>query len=250
MTNKQDIDVMINIWESMPKSPDENHITLNENDLEELWYNGFVDTNKISIKQWLNLFKEHKKGNKYVLSRDEFMEKDKYRYTDEIKIPFEPLIINEGKYTDEGLQELFDMSIRPSCSKSAEEVNEFLEKFKKNYREKDNLIKMDLRGKRDIAELINTFPSPTRRRELLFDAMFNEQIAQFAAGNIPVTATPEQAAKLQASTFSTLPSNQSEKALKQLRNIEKRKDAKRAGSSSDEGIELKKVKRSRKGFRS
>lgn len=249
MALKPEENIMEIIWDNMPKSPDPEHVTFTEEDIEEIWLNGFVNDETYSLKDWAKAFEPHKtpEGD-YLLKKEDFLEKDKYRFTGEIKIPFEPLLINEGKYTDEGLNELIDMSIAPSCSKSPKEIQEFFEAFKEAYREKDDLIRMDMQGKREITHLIYENPSPARRRELIFDAIFAQQMAKIAAGKWQtVTATPEQVSQIQVSTFTTIPS-QAQKASKELESIEKAKKPKATGSM-DEGVEIKKVRRSRKGQR-
>lgn len=242
--------LMETVWANLPKSPDDNHVTFTEDDIKELWWVGFVDTKKYSTEEWLAAFEPHKIAeNKYVFTKTDLLEKDKYRYRGPIRIPFEPFRINEGKYTDEGLQELIDLSIAPNCSKSAKEMGEFFEDFKNRHREGDELIRMDIQGKREISELVNRFPSPLRRLEILFYSIFTQEIAKIEASGGKVTAaTPEQASTVQMSTFSTLPSSQSEKAAKELKSIEKSRLQKSAGTE-DEGLEIGKMKKSRKGIR-
>lgn len=241
--------VMEVIWQNLPKLPDEDHVTFDEGALEEIWLAGFVDDQKYSLQEWIKAFEPHKTPEgTFVLRKEDFFEKDKYRFQGEIKIPFEPLRINEGKYTDEGLQELIDLSIYPSCSYSRQELQKFFDEFKERYRGKDGLIRIDMMAKRDIAKLIYENPSPTRRRELLFDMLFAEQIQEIREGISPVLhATPEQAAEVQVSTFTTT-LTPAEKALKGLKAVEKIKNSGATGGG-DEGVRIKKVRRSRKGIR-
>lgn len=250
MAFKSDEKMMEGIWNNLPKSPDPDHITLTDDDLEDLWDHGFVDTGTYPLDAWVKAFEPNRNpGGEYILTKLDFLEKIKYRYTGEIMMPFEAMLINEGKYTDEGLQELIDQSIAPSCSLTKMEIQEFFEVFKENYREDDGMVRMDMAGKREIEHLIAENPSPTRQRELLFDAIFSDQIGQaLEDGAEIVRATPEQTAKIQISTFTTLPSSRSEAALKELKSIEKVKSAAATGSG-DEGVSVKKVKKSRKGFR-
>lgn len=248
---KAEDNLMEMIWDAMPRYPDENHITLGAGDIEELYNNGFVDTELYKREDWVKAFEPHKTAEEdtYVVTKEEFLEKEKFRYKGEIMVPFEPLLINEGKYTDEGLQELIDLSIAPSCSLPKRDVQKFFDEFKAKYREKDNLIRMDMEGKRRVAYLIYENPSPMRRRELLFDAMFAMHMQEIVRGKSQILkATPEQAAQVQVSTFTTLPSSRSEAAAKELERIEKVRGAKATGSG-DEGVQVKKVRKSRKGFR-
>jgi len=249
MVYKADENFMENVWNELPKTPDDDHVTLSQEEVEFVWQNGFVDTDKYSLDKWMNAFEPHKVGDKYICSKAEFIEKDKFRFTGEIMIPFDPLLINEGKYTDEGLQELIDMSIVPSCSKSLKEIEDFFTGFKDQFREKDNLIRMDMEGKRLINDLVLNNPSPTRRREVIFDHMFEKYLDQVESGGIEsIKATPEQASKVQMSTFTSSPTSQVEEAAKKLKSVEKKKE-KKVTDTEDKGVEIKKVRKRRKGFR-
>lgn len=249
MSPDKDYFIMEMIWQSLPKMPDEDHVTFDDGALEEIWLAGFVDDSQYTLEDWLKSFEPHKAPDgTFVLKKEDFFEKDKFRYLGGVKIPFEPLKINEGKYTDEGLQELIDMSIHPSCALSQSELKKFFDEFKERHRLSDDLIKVDMTAKREIAELIYQNPSPTRRRELLFDMMFAHNIDEIRRGNLPVVeATPEQAAEIQISTFTAAPS-QAERAALELKSVEKSKKPKATGGG-DEGVTLKKVRRSRKGSR-
>jgi hypothetical protein len=208
-----------------------------------------VDTDKFPLDEWVRAFQPHRRPDgTYLLSKADFFEKESFRYTGAIMVPFEPMVINEGKYTDEGLQELIALSIAPSCSKPEEEIVRFFDGFKKKFREKDGLIRMNAEGKREIAALINGSPSPMRRRELLYDDML---IRQLAAIELELRhgkrSTPEETAKVEMSAFSMLPMSRTEKAAKGLKSLEKRKES--APAAKGGGVEIKKIRKSRMGFR-
>jgi len=249
--SKEDEMVMETIWNNLPKFPDNDHVTFDEAAVKEMWETGFVDETRYSLEEWMKAFEPHKtpEGN-YILTKNDLFEKAIYRYKGEIKLPFEPLLINEGKYTDEGLEELINLSIAPSCSYSRERLREFFEDFKKRHRGGDGLIKMDMAAKREIADLIYQNPSPTRRREVLFDMIFGEQIEEIIKGTSPIlTATPDQAAQVQISAFTQVPS-EVEKASVGLKSIEKVKERGTAPAATNSpDTSLKKVRRSRKGIR-
>ena len=72
-------------------------------DMATLWDYGFVDTEKYSKESWIDLFDTYKQpDDTYRFTQEEFATLEKYRYQGPIKIPFDPTLINEGKYTDEG----------------------------------------------------------------------------------------------------------------------------------------------------
>lgn len=253
MSFKADEHIMETIWDNLPKTADGFHVDFADGDLELIWWNGFVDTIKFPMAAWIKAFEPHKQPNgDYLLTREEFLEKEKFRYTGEIKIPFDPLLINEGMYTEEGLQELIDKSIAPSCVKTPAELKEFFDGFKEKYR-KGKLIRVDMKAKREINELIYWHPSPLRRLELLFDAIFMQEMQAAATGKLKIKATPEQAATVQMSTFTTMPGSPSEKAARELKGIAKVKEvpggAKAGGGSGSGGVAIKKVRKSRKGVR-
>ena len=250
MTFKASDNIMELIWDNLPKMKDGVRVKFTEGDLELIWWNGFVDTVRFSLKAWTDAFEPHKQPNKtYILTKADFLEKDHLRYDGEIRIPFDPILINEGMYTEEGLQELIDQSIAPSCVKTKKELQEFFEAFKNKYSD-GKLIRIEMSGKREIAKLLFDHPSPLRRLELMFDAMFSQEVINAVAQNMDFSASPDQAARVQVSAFSTLPSNRSEKLAKELKSIERaRKERASTTSSGDEGIEIKKVKKSRKGFK-
>lgn len=251
MTFKADEKIMEMIWETLPKTKDGRHVRFTDDDVALIWWNGFVDTIQYPEESWKGAFQPHKQTDgTYLLTKEEFIEKERFRYTGEIRIPFEPMLINEGQYTEEGLEELIDLSIAPSCYKTRAELKKFFDEFKERFRE-GNLIRMNKDGKREIQELVNTYPSPLRRLEIIYDIMFMQQIAAAEAGLLEVVATPEQAAKAQMSTFADLPGSESEKAavkLKDLQKIRKKTEPKATGSG-DEGVQVKKIRKSRKGFK-
>ncbi|MBI2342032.1 MAG: hypothetical protein HYU98_04790, partial [Deltaproteobacteria bacterium] len=222
------------------------------------WHSGIVDTKSFTIDEWRAAFDAHSRGDgTFSLSKEEFLSKEPYRYKGEIMVPFDAMQINEGKYTDEGLNELFASSIAPSCLLSPSELETFLDAFKGDYRDAAGLIKINAKAKKKIQTLLEESPSPLRRLELIFDyllsnpreaeAELSEELKQAAAEGTAVS--PEQLAKLQASAFSMQPLNESEEKWQTLNVIEKRKPKKESASKDGSTTTLKKVKRSRKGLR-
>lgn len=256
MATLESSDIMEYIWNNVEKAEDGLHIYYTRADIDSLWEMGFVDTANVSIDHWRAAFDEHRQSDgTYRLTKDDFFAKDRYRYKGTIHIPFDAMMINEGLYTDEGLNELVTMSIAPSCSLSSAELGLFVDAIKQGSREADRLIRMDRSVKLKIQEMINQHPSPMRRLEILF-ARNLEHLKQ--TGNWPnmedmatpaspsATASPQQVAETYRSAFSSLPS-QHEHGLNQLKGLEK---AKTAPSGADKhGTPLKALTRSPKGTR-
>lgn len=244
------------LWSQLPKRPDENHVTLSDLDLEGMWYSGMVDTKQFSLATWKAAFDVHSQGSGvYIVSKEEFLMKEIYRYKGEIMIPFDAFLINEGKYTEDALKDLFSLSIAPSCSLEPSELNNFLEELKAGQKDASGMINIDKSAKNKIHDLLERYPSPLRRLELMFDAILkgmDEQgvssleydNAQAASGQL----SQQQLARAQVSSFSMQPSSATEERFKKLRSLEKKKDKKTA-IASDPSTSLKKVKRSRKGMR-
>jgi len=248
--------VMEYLWDQIEKTPDGKHIRYTIEDIDSLWWMGFVDTQRYPLDQWRQVFEPYKRqGNVYVLNRSSFLALDKYRYKGEIKIPFDAMLINEGKYTDEGLQELFDLSIVPSCSKSPAEMRQFVDNFKKQYRQPDGLIRMDSNGKLKLKELIDQFPSPLRNLELTFDRMLEAGVDHDMLDQIEAdeTARATTEAVKQVSRFSSAPLTKAETQAQRLKDLQKAKPKATPSTpqkeEKKEGVELKKIKRSKRGMR-
>jgi len=157
------------------------------------------------------------------------------------------------------LNELFTLSIAPSCSLSPSELNKFQLDLKKRQKDSSGSIRMDKSAKSAIGELIEKYPSPLRRLELMFDAIIRG-VEDTALDGIVITSegpaiakggqlSQEQIAKVQISSFSSQPASITEQRFKNLQILEKKKriEAKTAEEKSE--TSLKKVKRSRKGIR-
>lgn len=243
----EDFNGMEILWHEIPKHPDEHHVTLTIVDVDAMWHLGIVDTKQYSLEKWRLAFDAHKQpDDTYLLSKEEFLTKESYRYRGEVMIPFDSMRINEGKYTDEGLQELFELSIIPSCSLGASEMQKFIEELGNEFREPSGLIKIDSRPKMKIRDMINNYPSPLRRLELLLDNLIKEAITK---GELPPDFSASQLAKIQASSFSLQPTSKALASADALRSLEKARPSGNAHIDKTAGVDLKKIKRSRKGFR-
>ncbi len=243
--------VMEYLWDTLPKTED-GRLNYGEGDIRQLYELGFVDTEAFTLEQWLDAFEPVRQmDGTYLLNRDEFLALDKYRYKGEIRIPFDAMEINEGKYTDEGLEDLIHASIMPSCGLPKEEQQKFYDALKKEFRQGDGLILIKKPAKERIRALLNASPSPLRRLEVMLDGMIKTQLPEFEKQvDEAISAGDAATAARQRSTFSDAPTTRVEakalglKALQQARRTE--------ASTEIEGApktELKKIRRSRKGMR-
>ncbi len=244
--------VMEYLWTTLEKTPDGKAIVYFPIDVEMLWKMGFVDTEKYSMDQWKLVFEPYKQADgSFRLEKDAFLSLDKYRYKGEIHIPFDAMRINEGLYTDEGLSDLVDASIAPSCNYAPEKLKVFFEAFKDTFRTPDGYIKVDRIAKMQIRALIEKNPSPLRNLELMFDQMIAKgkdvEMGEQVEGARAEMATARAA--IEASSFAATPVTKTEAAAKGLKGLEKARKKTSAGAPSDEGVHLKKIRRSRKGMR-
>lgn len=244
-------DVMEYLWDTLPKTED-GRLNYGEGDIRQLYQLGFVDTEAFTLQEWVGAFEQVRQmDGTYLLNKDEFLALDKYRYKGEIRIPFDAMEINEGKYTDEGLEDLIHASIMPSCGMPMDEQLKFYEAFKKDFRQADGLILMKKPAKQRIKELLDAFPSPLRNLEIMLDGMIRTRLPELE-GHVDEAISAQDAATAarQRSTFSAEPTTRVEAKALGLKALEK---ARRSGSASEvEGApktELKKIRRSHKGMR-
>lgn len=243
--------VMEHLWNTLEKTPDGQHVRYTEQDVDQLWWMGFVDTEKVSLAKWRAVFEPLRQPDgSFLLSKDDFLAMDPYRYKGEIRIPFDPMMINEGKYTNEGLDDLVYASIAPSCKLPRNELEKFMDGIKKDFRQSDGLILIKKTAKQRIKAMLDQNPSPLRNLEVLLDQMITERAdAEHMIDEAEASAAAMEAAR-QASHFSATPTTKTEKKAKDLKAIEKAHKA-AATIESDEKpkVELRKIRRSRKGMR-
>lgn len=248
--------VMEFLWDQLPKN-DAGNICYTQGDVDGLWHMGFVDTEQYPLSNWRSQFEPYRRpDDSFELDHGSFVALEKFRYTGEIRVPFDPNLINEGKYTDEGLRELFEISIAPSSCLSTEDLNVFLGEISELHRDADGLIKIGKQAKTQIKEMLSQNPSPLHNLESMLDKMIeegaDEEIATQLDEDDATRATTEVAR--QVSKFSSAPITPTEEKAKKLSDLEKTKkkktDAKTAKEANEKPTtELKKIRRSRKGMR-
>lgn len=248
--------VMEFLWDQLPKN-DAGNLRYTQDDIDGLWHMGFVDTVRYPLSVWRSQFEPYRQpDDTFELDKASFLALDSFRYTDEIRVPFDADLINEGKYTDEGVRELFELSIAPSSSLSLEDLEQFLVDFIERFRDADGLIKIGKPAKEEIKEFIATNPSPLHNLELILDKMLEEGADEEIEAQLDERDTARATTEVarQVSKFSSTPVSKTEEQAKKLSSLEKTKKkpaAKPAKEAKDEKptTELKKIRRSRKGMR-
>jgi hypothetical protein len=245
-------DVMEHLWGTIDKTPDGNYVHYDEIDVHQLYINGFVDAEQFTLKEWMSAFEPFRQADgTFLLNKDNFLALDPYRYKGEIRVPFDAMKINEGRYTDEGLDDLVSASVAPSCKLSPEKLGEFFDTLKKDFRQADGLILIKADAKTRIGTLLESNPSPLRNLELLLDHMISERGTDMEGeiDRAELDAATMQAAKA-ASSFSESPTTKSEEKAIGLKALTKARKGKAGGEvKGKDKTELKKIRRSRKGMR-
>ncbi len=245
-------DVMEYLWETLPKTED-GRLHYGEGDIEQLYWLGFVDATTFTMEEWKAAVEPQRQPDEtYLFNREEFMALDQYRYKGEIRIPFAAMEINEGKYTDEGFDDLVKASIAPSCNLPLAELTQFMNQLKKDFRQGDGLILIKQPAKQRIKTLIESKPSPLHNLERLLENMTQNELDRLDA---EIGQAHEARAELQAeqqkSTFSSTPTTRLEAKALGLKALMQARQKEQAASTDDKGqkVELKKIRRSPKGMR-
>lgn len=247
-----EFNVMDSIWQTSEKAED-GCLYYPLAFIDFLWDQGFVDTLAHPREEWRAAFEPFKQADGlYKITHAEFLTLDKYRYTGPIHIPFDAMRINEGKYTDEGLDQLVRDSIAPSCHLATAALQQWINDLKKEFRQPDDLILIKAPAKQKIKKLLDEAPSPLRHLEFLFDNLLSqkgiEKEVEAGAQKLSRVATPEQQVTLQQSTFTTGAASFAEMQAKRLKDVTKTSTPK-FEEATPGGELLKKVKRSKKGLR-
>jgi hypothetical protein len=242
--------LMEDLWSQINKTPDGKGIILTDVDVEYLWHCGFIDTRQVPFAQWASFFAPFLTEVKgvYVLNRANFKLIEDFRYKGPVREPFDFQKINEGFYTDQGLDELFELGVGPSAEAGKDEVSGFIAALKKEFRSKDNLIHMNAACKKKIGVWMDAHPSPLRRLELIMEAKsegktLDPKLFQFKTSGVDAVNA------MQANVFSTRPSTLAVSKKEALSKVTQTKAKKGSDVATDKGTPLHKLRRSPRGTR-
>lgn len=160
-------DPMEYIWSRLPKQDGGKTVQYLPGDIPYLYYNGFVDTQKYSYKQWETAFTPFKQtdGN-YLLDKSQFMSLRVFRYYGPSHAIFDPFRLREGPWPDDELEHLYLKSIKPSSSISEKVYWTAIGALKKQGKvNEENELVIDEKVKQQLNYLLEKFPSPRRRLE-------------------------------------------------------------------------------------
>lgn len=202
------------IWEHIPKQEGGKTICYLKGDLDYLYYHGFVNSRRFTLQQWKNAFVSFKQPDEsYVLTKEQFMLLEPFRYTGPSHELFNPAKLKERAYTDEELKLLFDRGISIASDVNEKFYWSYINAFKKQgHVDKDGNLVIGPTVKAGLYVLLEKFPSPRRRLEkevlrirLTRDAKLqanqkNRDASGFMVGETNIEAKQAALEALQAST--------------------------------------------------
>jgi hypothetical protein len=195
-------DVMRLIWTqvSQPGPGGKRFITYrNRNDLEYLYKTGFVDTDKYTLAQWVDAFKDSLQPNGcYMLSEIQWMAKKPYRYEGLVYEPVDPLALKEGEWDKTEFEKLIMERVFPSLTIDKKIFDQALEQAKKNVTPGGKII-LTKEFKTALKRLLDTFPSPKRVREM---SVQDARVRSGQAAGAPQAAQPRPQAPAVKTAYS------------------------------------------------
>jgi hypothetical protein len=237
------------LWDHVKKDTSGERVFFNDNDIEFLWHCGFIDTKAVPFTQWAAFFVPYKDAETgaYLLNRSDFLLIEDFRYKGPVREPFDPHRINEGYYTDQGLDELFEWGVGPSVEAPQNDVQTFIAGLKKKFWDAGHkLVRIDKACKAEVGKWMDAHPSPLRRLELIMESKssgkkLDPKLISFTAkGTDPVAA-------LQASAFSLRPGSVAQGKRESLGKVTQVKEKK--GAKAPDTTPLHKIRRDPRGTR-
>lgn len=169
------------------------------NDLEYLYKTGFVDTDKFTLREWMESFKDSLQTNgEYILTESQWMKKGQYRYHGPVDPPFDPMEIREGSWTMKDLQKLMREKILPSLEVEEDFLTKSIFGGKPQPAGKE-MVFINKQFKVNLQHLLTQRPTPRRMREL--------SLAQVKAKSAVPGTPPAKTTVPQSSSFSQGPSS-------------------------------------------
>ena len=167
---KKDDDAMELLWKQLATKDKKGHfyITFNgKQDLEDMYQTGFVDTDKYSLTQWIEVFKTSLRSDgRYFITKEEWLKKKPYRYDGSVDDPFNPMTIREGEWSEDDFKKLIKIKIIPNSSLNPQKFKIDREVAKKQNRYVDGKFIVNKLWKVSMKSILDQHPSPKRVREI------------------------------------------------------------------------------------
>ncbi len=190
LTREQNLKVMRWLWSQMHrgalKMPADRLTFEGDHDLTHLYNTGFVDTDRHTLQQWIEAFAGSRQPDgSYSLTLEQWLEKEPYRYCKKVAPPFDPLTIREGEWEVDDWKQLIREKFLPETVIPYEKFDRAIEEARKKGEFKDGKILMIPAKKQSLKNLLDRYPSPTRRR-----ALATERVRQHEEFEAPATGNP------------------------------------------------------------
>lgn len=141
-------------------------------DLMFLYMSGFVDAKKYSFKQWMEAFTPSRRPNgHYWVLKEHWLEKKKYHYTGPVKIPFDPMKMEERDYEEQEITKLLTEKILPGTMFNVAYAPTIINNLKAQGRLINGKFRIDQELKKYLLGVMNQYPSPMRILEVSVDRM-------------------------------------------------------------------------------
>jgi hypothetical protein len=185
--------LMEDIWKQIPKETklppgfSGEYIRYIATDPKFLYLTGFVDTRAFTLEDWEAAFQDCKQAEKPFHIKSKFLTLGKYKYTGNVKKPLDAMQIREGWYELNAWHEFAVKCVIPSTTVTVEE----LVKAEKVLKEQGKIVKgrilIDKSAKLRVKAILDSNPSPIRRRELAVDEAHRKKVeAAVARSKSPI----------------------------------------------------------------
>lgn len=161
---------MEELWEKTAVTGDDGQkyiIYKGPDDLLYLYACGFVDFRQYKPQEWIESFNDSKlKNGIYLVTKEQWLAKEKYRYTGPVGEPFDPDFLVEKEITEGQFEKIFRYFICPSTWVPIESIPPILEGYRKRKKLVDGKIKIDSELKKEFKRVLEKMPSPLRILQL------------------------------------------------------------------------------------
>jgi hypothetical protein len=159
-------EAMLYIWNKMPKCNDGLNIRYIPGDLKYLYENGFVDSRRYTVEEWLKAFTPFKQANDtYLLTKKHFIALHVYRDFTPV-VNFDARALKDGPWSDKALQALYRKYIVPVSDLKKMSFWTYINSLKESgHTDKKGELLFNKHSKSSLNNLIAEYPSPRKKLE-------------------------------------------------------------------------------------
>lgn len=169
MSSEKSYKTLQSIWDklSKPAKDGKKWLTFRDrNDLVYLYSTGFVDEKQYTLQDWIKAFDDSRQADgSYLIAEGSWMDKVKFHYAGPIGVPFDPLDLRDGDWTEADMEKVIVEKILPSIYFTEAEFRKIFDEVKPTFF-LNGVYKLNSAVKKDLKELIDLIPSPAHVRAL------------------------------------------------------------------------------------